>query len=66
MLSALLTGVNRAYPYLEDKDKDASDGPLRQHLEDLFRTGQTTADKGSKRVLRLGKKILTKIENRKL
>ena len=38
MLSALLTGVNRAYPYLEDKDK-ASDGPLGQHVEDLFRTG---------------------------
>ena len=39
MLSALLTGVNRAYPYLDGKDKAAGkDGPLAKHMEDLFRT----------------------------
>jgi len=36
MLSALLTGVNRAYPYLDDSGLVG--GPLAPHLEDLFRT----------------------------
>lgn len=36
MLSALLTGVNRAYPYLDASGLEG--GPLAPHLEDLFRT----------------------------
>jgi hypothetical protein len=43
MLSALLTGVNRAYPYLDAADRRMEGegaGPLAGHMEDLFRTGE--------------------------
>lgn len=47
MLSALLTGVNRAYPYLDPADRrmeGESAGPLAGHMEDLFRTGAEVAE----------------------
>jgi hypothetical protein len=38
MLSALLTGVNRAYPYI-DKDDSSALETLTSHIEELFKTG---------------------------
>jgi ribosome biogenesis protein MAK21 len=48
LLSALLTGVNRAHPYLPEKDKD-----LEQHMDSLYRVVHTGPPSASTQALML-------------
>ena len=48
LLSALLTGVNRAHPYLPEKDKD-----LEEHIDSLYRVVHTGPPSASTQALML-------------
>jgi len=48
LLSALLTGVNRAHPYLPEQDKD-----LEQHIDSLYRVVHTGPPSASTQALML-------------